>query len=374
MKIAYIVNARIPTEKAHGYQIMKVCEELSKAGASVRLIAPQRRNAIASDPFEYYSLKPLFSLERARSFDALAFERIFGAKISFILQKASFLRALSKMPIGKDEIVFTRDPEVAWFYSRKGYRVAYNAHRFPETKADLFLKLIRRVEKIVCNSKGTAEEFAKRGFMNILSLRNGVDPEAFQEVTESKAELRKKLFLSHGRLALYAGHLYPWKGVDTVVETAALLSDVNFVAVGGTQEDIEKYKRIVESRGLTNIQFIGYKEKGEMPRYLKAADVLLLPNIPSTKESQFYTSPIKMFEYMASGNPIVASDLPSLREVLTEKNSILVAPGNAAALSSGISEALDPLRGERLGETAQKDVLEYSWSTHAKKLLEFLGS
>ena len=374
MKITFIANARIPTEKAHGYQIMKVCEELCHAGSQVRLIVPKRRNAISSDPFEYYGIKTRFSIERTSSFDALGLERVLGARLSFILQKVAFLFALLRIKIGKDEVIYTRDPEIAWLYARKGYRVVYNAHRFPENRTELFMKLIRRVEKVVCNSKGTADEFIKRGFPKVLALRNGVDPEEFSSVTESKPELRRKLFLPQGRLALYTGHLYEWKGVDTIIEAARLLGDVSFVAVGGTKEDVEKYQKLVESRGISNLRFIGHKEKAEIPAYLKSADVLLLPNVPSTKESRFYTSPIKMFEYMASGNPIVASDLPSLREVLNERNAILVPPGNAAALAEGISEALDPMLGRTLGEAAQKDVLEYSWAAHAKKLLDFIAS
>jgi glycosyltransferase involved in cell wall biosynthesis len=77
----------------------------------------------------------------------------------------------------------------------------------------------------------------------------------------------------------------------------------------------------------------GFKEKQRIPEYQMAADMLVLPNIPSTKESEKYTSPIKMFEYMASGVPIIASDMPSLREVLNDHNATLIPPGRCRSFA-----------------------------------------
>ena len=105
--------------------------------------------------------------------------------------------------------------------------------------------------------------------------------------------------------------------------------------------------------------------------FIKSADVLLLPNIPSTQESTFYTSPIKMFEYMASGVPIVASDLPSIREILNDRNAVLVKAGDASDLLRGITQALNDEKN-KFGMQAKKDVQQYTWLARAQNILKFI--
>ena len=87
---------------------------------------------------------------------------------------------------------------------------------------------------------------------------------------------------------------------------------------------------------LDNILILGRKPKNEVPYYLKSADILLLPNIPINKESIEYTSPIKMFEYMASQRLIIASRLPSIEEILNSKNAVFFKAGDAQDLAQAI--------------------------------------
>jgi glycosyltransferase involved in cell wall biosynthesis len=102
---------------------------------------------------------------------------------------------------------------------------------------------------------------------------------------------------------------------------------------------------------------------------LRGTDVLVLPN-PASAISSSFTSPLKLFEYMASGRPIVASDLPSLREVLRDgENALLAEPGNAAALTRGILRIKnDAALGERLARQAVEDVRQYTWARRAERL------
>jgi glycosyltransferase involved in cell wall biosynthesis len=116
----------------------------------------------------------------------------------------------------------------------------------------------------------------------------------------------------------------------------------------------------------------------EPPRvaaFLQKADVLVIPNLPS-RISAAYTSPLKLFEYMASGRPLVASDLPALREVLRpDDNAVLVAPGSINALAAGIRRVLeDAAFGARLAATARRDAAEYTWDKRAERLEAALAS
>ena len=81
---------------------------------------------------------------------------------------------------------------------------------------------------------------------------------------------------------------------------------------------------------------------------------------------------MKLFEYMASGNPIVASDLPSIRQVLNENNSILVAPEDPVALAEGIKKAVNK-DTSKLAAKAKEDVLAYSWTERAGRVSRLMA-
>jgi glycosyltransferase involved in cell wall biosynthesis len=101
-----------------------------------------------------------------------------------------------------------------------------------------------------------------------------------------------------------------------------------------------------------------------------AADVLVLPNSGRDELSAQYTSPMKLFEYMASGRPIVATDVPAIREVLPEDAGYYARPDDAADLSHAIMTALnDPSSGARAAR-ARALVSEYTWEKRAARLLE----
>ena len=117
---------------------------------------------------------------------------------------------------------------------------------------------------------------------------------------------------------------------------------------------------------------IGHRPHIEIPYWLKAADVLILPNSAKEKISQFYTSPMKMFEYMASQKPIIASELPSIKEVLNENNAILVESDNFKALARGIEKALkDNELSDKISQRAYSDVQDYTWQKRAENILNF---
>ena len=107
----------------------------------------------------------------------------------------------------------------------------------------------------------------------------------------------------------------------------------------------------------------------------RAADVLVLPNRRDGGQSEYFTSPMKMFEYMASGTPLVASNLPSLREVLSETNAFLVEPDSASALAAGIREVLSrPEQAQSRALQAHHDVAKYSWHQRAQGIIKFISS
>ena len=109
-----------------------------------------------------------------------------------------------------------------------------------------------------------------------------------------------------------------------------------------------------------------------LPLYQKASNILLMP-FPNTEHYAYYMSPMKMFEYMASKRPIIASDLPSIKEVLNTQNAILVRPGSTQDLVRGVERLLnDTSLGNRIAYKAFSDVVQYTWKKRAKKIISFL--
>ena len=140
--------------------------------------------------------------------------------------------------------------------------------------------------------------------------------------------------------------------------------------MGGTEYDISRFKKKSEEIGLINAVFLGYKSHNEIPQYLKAADCAILTGKKSESISGKYTSPLKMFEYMASGCPIVAQDLPSFREVLNEENSLIVSAEDSKALAEGINEVFNNAElAARISRKALEDVQKYTWPKRVRKII-----
>jgi glycosyltransferase involved in cell wall biosynthesis len=173
-------------------------------------------------------------------------------------------------------------------------------------------------------------------------------------------------------VAAYAGHLYAWKGVDVFLRALALTPGVRGLIVGGHEQepDLARVRALAAELGLSQrVTFTGLVEPSRVAGLLREATILVLPN-PASAISTNYTSPLKLFEYMAAGRPIVASDLPSIREVLAGgESALLVTPGDPAAMAEAIERlAADRALGERLASAAHARAGEYTWARRAERL------
>jgi glycosyltransferase involved in cell wall biosynthesis len=170
----------------------------------------------------------------------------------------------------------------------------------------------------------------------------------------------------------YAGHLYPWKGVDVLIEALADLPEVDALIVGGHEKepDLPRLKALADRHGIASrVTFTGFVDPPGVQSLLSRASVVVLPN-PASAISNRFTSPLKLFEYMASGRPIVASDLPAIREVVTpDVHAVLVQPGSAADLSAGIRRVLsDPAFAAGIAQAAAAAVRDFTWDRRAERL------
>ncbi len=375
MRLVYIVNVKLPTVKGYDVNVTKMCEAFGRI-ADVELVVPKRRG-ITGDPFSYYNIAETFRIVRVYSLDLLEYVYWLGYWMQTITFTVSALLHLARYKRGEIR-VYTREYLIASICHTLGYDVVYECHRVLSKKT-LFFWLLRGVPYVVTNSQGVAHEFEARGFPRVLAQPNGVTLEEFAS-GESKQYLRQKLDLPSlpEFIVMYLGHLYAWKGADTIIGLAEACRDqqgVTFVCVGGLASDIGKYQTQARQKNLCNIRFAGHVPKRETPSYLMAADALLLPNSPVSEESVSYTSPIKLFEYMASRRPIIASDLPSIREILSENYALLVPPDNVPAFRDAVLKLKrDEYFGAELASRAYGLVTQYTWQRRAERIMDFIST
>jgi glycosyltransferase involved in cell wall biosynthesis len=186
-------------------------------------------------------------------------------------------------------------------------------------------------------------------------------------------ELPSSPYQKPGPHVAYIGHLYDYKGIPTVLAAAALLPDIQFHLVGGLPEDIDRQEARIEEMGLQNVILHGLKPQVEVPPYLWHADVLLLPPSQYHPSAQ-WTSPLKLGEYLASGTPVVATDILALRDWVTEDEVEFVAPDDAEALAGGIQHLLaDGTRRQSLRTAGFRKAEELSYERRAEAILERIG-
>lgn len=363
MKICYIANVRIPTEKAYGIQIMKMCEAFALLGHEVDLILPKRQNPITQSAFDFYNIRPE-ARERITIHYISSINLMSLGKIGFWLQSWWFAEAASiHMRRKYPDAVYSRDPIVLCNMFLIHKNLVWEAHR---GELGFAVKTLLKKAKLVSISWGLAhlyENFTKK----ILVAPDGVDLGQFM-IGEDKDSCRKKVgFPTVKKIALYCGHLYDWKGAQYLADAALKFTNYELaVFVGGTDRDIEDFRR--KNKDNQRILIIGRKPHSEIPFYLKAADVVVLPNSAKETISSHYTSPLKLFEYLASGTPIVASDLPSLREILNEKTAVFFEPDS----SDSLYDAVKYVFASGFNSEAEQEVEHYTWDKRAEKIIQFI--
>lgn len=346
--IVYLANIRLPTEKAHGIQIMKTCEALARAGAKVTLVVTNRKT-IKADPFDYYKVERNFKIKYA-----YCPEFIFLGKFGFFLMNVIFSQSCA-YHVWKEspDIVYSRDYLLLLDQMLWSQKKVWEVH---DGIWGLAVQMMN-ISGIVAISNGLKQFYEQRAYKKIVVAHDAVDISEF--TVDQKADLG---FESDKKIVMYIGHMYGWKGVDTFLEASTSVPNAQFVVIGGVREDYP------------NVKFLGYKPYNELPKNQKAADILVIPNSGKTDISRLYTSPLKVFSYMTSGVPIVASDLPSLREILNESNAFFADPDDPESFAKTIHYVLQhPDEARKKAEQAYVDVQKYTWDARARTILDFFA-
>lgn len=382
MTVLCFADTRFPIERANGAQTMATCCAVAARGHHVTLVVRPDSSPVARDPFAFYGETPTPNL-RVTAVPASGGPR--ARRVRFLLSALALARA------DRNAVVYTRDLGLAALLLQvpvlRRPKVVYESHGVASVVAEEMpgllgqtdlrvsprkLKRLDRRERRVWTHAGAIVAIT-RALAADLEQRYGPRPGVF--VVPDGARARPGLTPPRPEqppTAGYAGHLYPWKGVDVLVRALALAPSIRGLIVGGhpQETDRDRVVRLVRALGLeSRVDFAGLVPPGDVARALGPATMLVLPNT-ATAISARYTSPLKLFEYLMLGRAIVASDSPAIREVLTDgETALLVPPGEPQALADALTRlSRDGALAARLATAATALSASYSWEARAARL------
>jgi glycosyltransferase involved in cell wall biosynthesis len=378
MKLIYITNTRLPSEKANSYQSMQMCYSFSKVFDEVELWTGRARNIEEfnniKNVFDYYNIKATFSIKRFFQFDSVVLGHLnefIWANLRGVVYSINACLHLIKYKNYPEVIVYTRVWHVLFVYmlfkkiGLVNNQIFYESHKFSKP----IVKILSKIDGLIVINRYLNTLYKEHDIKQVFTAHDGVNIEEYADISKYKFTPNKKEYI-----ILYTGSLFSWKGVNTLVDCIKYLpKNFNLVCVGGSGKYLSDFKSYVDKTSESNrIKVIAHVSKKALLEYTESADVLVLPNSAKDKMS-LYTSPIKLFEYMASNRPIVASNLSSITEILSNKNSFLFEPDNAKDLAENIQKAIS-LDCSKFVSQACKDVESCTWEKRAYNIKGFIQS
>lgn len=226
----------------------------------------------------------------------------------------------------------------------------------------------KQMDGLVCISEKQKEAMVEAHPIDrekIYVHHDGVDLRSYENWTKTGAREDLGMELNED-IVMYTGHLYPEKDVETLVKAAKHFEE-QCIIVGGYPEDVSRIKSNITVPD--NVTFTGFVPPSEIPLYQTAADVLVA-TVGANNDTDYF-SPLKLFEYMAAGKPMVVSRKPEFEEILSHQESaLMVKPESVSEMAEAINRCLDDANlGMQLGQRARERVDQYDWRVRAQNIL-----
>lgn len=388
MRIVYLSNAIIPSRYANSVHVMKMSAAFARNGHEVTLIHPNSltmEEEIDTDIFSHYGVEGKFQVLKVDwlpKFILLSLKPLLKIKLLLyfllILKRILYpLAATKKIRSINPDIIYSRYlPPLFWLCGTNP-EIYFENHNPPDEfrwlSSYFFKKLISasNFKRLIVISQPLRDDYKMRNpsldESRLLVAHDGADPVSKAD----KILLQRENYFNVG----YTGQLYKGRGIELIETLAKSMPDCSFHLIGGNDKEIQYWKEHTSNVG--NLFFYGFVPPAKINGYLASMDVLLAPYQRKVTTSMGTNtvdrmSPLKIFEYMAAGKPIVSSDLPVLHEILEDrKNCLLCDPENIVEWRNAILKLRDePDFARRIAETAKSHFLDkYTWQRRAERVI-----
>ncbi|MEA3357342.1 MAG: glycosyltransferase family 4 protein [Patescibacteria group bacterium] len=368
MKIVYLSSSAIPSQTANSVQVMKMCHGFAGIGHTVWLLTPwvigndRERLLCSRDIFKYYNVASNF--------------RVSWMNVANIRGKPLYLipKIIRQLRSIKPDIVYGRFLLGCVAAALAGWPSVYEAHcpvweinpierlaftlllQLPAFKRCIFISEILRTIYV--------QRFPSHDGKFVVA-HDAADVPQYSQTKRPSTSI----------VTGYVGSLGEGKGVEIVVGLARKNPDIRFIIAGGT----ENQKESLQKRVPPNIELVGFVSQSDICEVYNRFEVALLPNqlyMPSYGSKiniADYNSPLKLFEYMAHSKAMISSDLPNIREILSEETAILVKPSDILAWSKALNELRNPDVRQRLKDAAFRQLMyNHTWQKRAELVLNDL--
>lgn len=392
--LVFVANARLPTEKAHGHAIVKLCEAFAHLGLEVELWHPRRHQFEQAlrgrSVFEYYGVPPIFAVRTTANLDVVRLDEWLPDRFFrpwLVLHEAVWGAYVARRAARRAaDLYVTRDLLVAWWLTRNALPTVLDVHVVPAGPRRRILCSLAgspHLRAAVALTKGNRERLVALGMPvdRIVVAGSAVDLRQYENLPP-RDECRATLGLPLDRAIVGCVGRFETlgreKGIAELVQAVGLLKQrlkpsPLLLCVGGPMALVPSYLAAARAAGLgtEDVRFVDHVPAPEVPIWIRSLDVAVAP-LPDTDHMATHASPLKVYEYMAAGVPIVASDLPAMREAARGRTDVRFVPaGKVAALAGGIEQSLRcAARGARNPLASQT----FSWDERARVMLRAAGA
>lgn len=375
LRILYVFPEPFPLPKARGVQVAHTLHTLAQEGVQVTLaFVPPSDGAL--DPFSYYGLTRPANVELLPISRRLPWplhtlpshsNRWFVGRLTRWLKKA---RKQNRSP----QLMMARHLKASHALLRQFPQLPllFEVHEiFAENAPPSKQPRLQRMEATVLNH-ATGIIAISTGAAERVKARYGVQRD--MPIVPSGAMLPEsapeKDWSQINQQIVYAGSLYEWKGAQDLIAAAEWLPGCTITLIGGDPHRITELTRDIPATGAA-IQFTGHLPHRQVLEAIGHACIAILPNRPRSVSA--FTSPLKLFEYLAAGCAVVVTDLPVFREVLENDDVRWTPPDNPRALAASIRELIEhPARAQALGACARQRAQDFTWQARARRLIRIM--
>ena len=381
-KIIVAIDGNIPSKFAHSFNVMKMAQGFSKHN-HVELVTlltlPAIKNRLKLGPlFKHYGITEKFKATFLPLLSKKTLTQSIGVR-RFAYRAAKYIYKQ------KPDLVFCRSYLITIECTKLGLNTVMETHAAEYSTNEDLKEVFKyanyeNFKGIVTISNVLKSIYVKNNFpaYKILVLEDGVDLDRFN-ISDDKITWRKALNLPLDKnILLYTGGLYKEKGIESILQTQKKLNrkDIITLIIGGDVEQVLEWEKNCTKNKIVGVSFLGFKPNADLPKYMKAADILMMPYETNLKYKVMdinSTSPLKLFEYMGSKRPILSSQIPVISKVVKHNESAMLAKENDIQSQVDLVEELlaNPEKADNISANAYSLAKRYEWISRCDKILKF---